>query len=89
MNTTLNIEITNEISNVPELSNEIIEMINDDSLKKIRDDKRKLRCKTTNKKRYDNDAEYNKHKKQQSKENYQLLKRAKEHFLLSTKTLTL
>jgi len=89
MNTTLNIEITNEISTVPELSNEIIEMINDDSLKKLRDDKRRLRCKNTNKERYENDSKYKEHKKIQSKENYQLLKRAKEHFILSTKTLTL
>jgi len=89
MNTTLNIDIVNEISTVPELSNEIIEMINDDSLKKLRDDKRRLRCKNTNKNRYNNDTEYKEHKKIQSKENYQLLKRAKEHFLISAKTLTL
>jgi len=89
MNTTLNIDIVNEISNVPELSQELTEMINDNSLKKIRDDKRKLRCKNTNKNRYDNDTEYKEHKKQQSKENYQLLKRAKEHFKLSNNTLTI
>jgi len=89
MNTTLNIDIVNEISNVPELSQELTEMINDDSLKKLRDDKRRLRCKNTNKERYENDIKYKEHKKIQSKENYQLLKRAKEHFILSTKTLTL
>ena len=89
MNTTLNIDIVNDTSNVPELSQELTEMINDNSLKKIRDDKRKLRCKNTNKNRYDNDTEYKEHKKQQSKENYQLLKRAKEHFKLSNNTLTI
>jgi len=89
MNTTLNIDIVNEISNVPELSQELTEMINDDSLKKLRDDKRRLRCKNTNKERYENDIKYKEHKKIQSKENYQLLKRAKELFILSTKTLTL
>jgi len=89
MNTTLNIDIVNEISNVPELSQELTEMINDDSLKKLRDDKRRLRCKNTNKERYENDIKYKEHKKIQSKENYQLLKRAKEYFILSTKTLTL
>ena len=30
MDTILNIDIVNDISNIPELSNEIIEMINDD-----------------------------------------------------------
>jgi len=30
MDTILNIDILNDISNIPELSNEIIEMINDD-----------------------------------------------------------
>ena len=89
MNTTLNIDIVDNTFTVPELSNEIIEMINDDSLKKLRDDKRRLRCKNTNKERYENDSKYKEHKKIQSKENYQLLKRAKEHFILSTKTLTL
>jgi hypothetical protein len=89
MDTTLNIEIVNDTSNVPELSEELIEMINDDSLKKIRDDKRKLRCKNTNKNRYDNDTEYKEHKKQQSKQNYILLKNAKKHFLLYNNILTL
>jgi len=89
MDATLNIDIVNEISNVPELSQELTEMINDDSLKKLRDDKRRLRCKNTNKERYENDIKYKEHKKIQSKENYQLLKRAKELFILSTKTLTL
>ena len=76
MNTTLNIDI-------------VYEIINDESLKKLRDDKRKLRCKTTNKNRYDNDAEYKEHKKLQSKQNYILLKCAKQHFQLYNKTLTL
>jgi len=89
MNTTLNIDIVNDTSNVPELSQELTEMINDNSLKKIRDDRRRLRCKNTNKERYENDIKYKEHKKIQSKENYQLLKMAKQHFILSTKTLTL
>jgi len=89
MNTTLNIDIVDNTFTVPELSNEIIEMINDNTLKKLRDDKRRLRCKNTNKERYENDIKYKEHKKIQSKENYQLLKMAKQHFLLSAKTLTL
>ena len=89
MNTTLNIDIVNQTSTVPELSQELTEMINDDSLKKLRDDKRRLRCKTTNKTRYNSNTEYKEHKKQQSKNNYQLLKLAKEHFKLSNNTLTI
>ena len=83
MDANLNIEIGDNTSNDPELSDKIIEIINDDTLKKLRDEKRKLRCKNTNKKRYDNDNEYKEHKKQQSKQNYILLKCAKQHFQLS------
>jgi len=89
MNSILNIDILNETSNIPELSDKTTEKNNDNTLKKLQDEKRKLRCKATNKKRHDTDADYKEHKKKQSKDNYILLKQAKEHFIFSKKPLVL